>query len=88
MKNVIYYGAVLGSLVLWGAFAWSLTVTERELIHNAISIIGGVTLLAHVGEVAILMTDAKMKKHATAGNAIMTLLIGAFHFMPLYKASR
>ena len=88
MKNVIYYGSVVSSLVLWAAFAWSLTVTERELIHNVISGVGAITLLAHIGEVAILVTDAKMKKHVTAGNIIMTLLIGAFHFMPLYKATR
>lgn len=88
MKKAIYIGGTISSLILWSLFVWSLTVSERELIHNLITGVGAVTLVAHLGEVAILLTDPKMKKHATVGNAILTLLIGAFHFMPLYKETR
>lgn len=73
------------SLCLWAFAAWALQTPDKQLIHQLILGVAALTLLVHIVEVAVLFTHSKLKAHATAKNAALTLLMGAFHFMPIYK---
>ncbi len=87
MKKPIYYIGLVMSLCLWGLAGWALLVPNQETIHLLIVAAAGITLVAHIGEVAVLLFHPKLKANATAKDALLTLVMGAFHFMPIYKAA-
>lgn len=86
MQKSIYYIGLVMSLGLWAVSIWALTVTDKLLIHQLILAVGGITFLAHIGEVFYLITNKRLKTHAKPKDILLTLVMGAFHLMPLIKS--
>ena len=88
MKAITRIVCMVSSLVLWGIAIWALTVPEKDMIQWLILLAAGVTLFVHMVEVSLFYLDPELRPHANAKNIALTLLLGAFHFLPLYKSTK
>lgn len=76
---------IISSIALWGVAVWALAQPEKSTFHIAVLVAAAVVLFVHFIEVSFYYWHPKMKPHLSAYNIVMTLLCGAYHFMPLYK---
>lgn len=88
MKILSKVFGYVSSLGLWSVGVWAALQPEKTNIHWIIIAAVVLTLFVHFLEVALLMTDEDLKDEANAKNAILTVLFGAFHFFPIYKAAK
>lgn len=78
---------IISSIIMWGVAIWATLQPEKQLVHLLFMYGAMVVLSIHVVEASFFFWHPKMKQHLTATNVVMTLLFGAFHFMPLYKGT-
>jgi uncharacterized protein YhhL (DUF1145 family) len=78
---------IISSIIMWGVAVWAALQPDKQLVH-LLFIYGALVVLSiHIIEVSFFFWHPKMKQHLSATNILMTLLVGAFHFMPLYKGT-
>ncbi len=79
---------IISSLALWGIAIWAALQPEKTLVH-VLFVYGALVVLSiHVIEASFFFWHPKMKPHLSFKNVALTLLFGAWHFMPLFKQHR
>ncbi|CAN5156042.1 hypothetical protein BH09BAC1_BH09BAC1_03430 [soil metagenome] len=78
---------ISSSIILWLVALWALVQPVKTDFQILILGIAAVVFLVHLIEVSFYFWHPRMRRHLSAVNIGMTMLVGVYHFMPLYKST-